>query len=120
MKSIATVSNCTRRSFAALSPVVLNSLPVLVCIGLAVVAVAAQQGGGTPSQKPVDQVMTSGRNWLITIAVPLVGGAALGWAAVNSSWGDRQGMSKIAMGFVSILIGLMAVSIVNLAISWVS
>lgn len=118
--STVTLSNRTRRNLAALGRVVLNTLPVLVCIGLAVVAVAAQQGGGTPSQKPVDQVMTSGRNWVITIAVPLVGGAALAWSALNSSWGDRQGMSKIAMGFVSVLIGLMAVSIVNLAIGWVS
>lgn len=98
-----------------------RALPILICsIGcIALFAVSAYaQGTGTPSEKPADQILLSQRNWIIVKGVVLLGATIIAWKSLGAAAGDHDGLSKMAKSFVAVIIGLFAVSIINLFQSW--
>jgi type IV secretory pathway VirB2 component (pilin) len=92
-------------------------VPVLLCvlvIGLMADPAFAQGTVGTPSETPIDEIVTKLRNFLITILMPLVAALAIVWAAFMLYQGGREGMGNMIKVVGATLAALGAVGLVNL------
>ena len=93
------------------------SVPVLLCVlvvGVMADTAFAQGTVGTPSEPPIDEIVTKLRNFLITILMPLVAALAIVWAAFMLYQGGREGMGNMIKVVGATLAALGAVGLVNL------
>lgn len=98
---------------------VLAAAPTVVAVVAIVVVVAVAADAQTVSDKPLEEVMHSGRDWIITKIVPFAGAGILAWNALQTKTGHREGFGNLAKGFVALLIGLGAAGVVSSAASLV-